>query len=68
VEGFISLSTGIHLNFLILLTLFLGFLDKLIVNGSVFETATRVGMPEYRTKILKHEAGAFAVCFAFEAV
>jgi hypothetical protein len=63
VEGILSLSTGINLNFLILLTLFLGFLDKLIVNGAVFETATRVGMPEYRTKILKHEAGHFLCAY-----
>jgi len=62
-EGFVSLTTGIELNFLIVFTLFLGFLDKLLVNGAVFETATQIGMPEYRTKILKHEAGHFLCAY-----
>ena len=63
VEGIVSLSTGINLNFLIVLTLFLGFVDKLIVNGAVFETMTRIGMPEYKTKILRHEAGHFLCAY-----
>ena len=63
VEGIVSLSTGINLNFLIVLTLFLGFVDKLIVNGAVFETITRIGMPEYKTKILRHEAGHFLCAY-----
>ncbi len=62
-EGFVSATTGIDLNFLIFFTLFLAFLDKLLVNGAVFETATRIGMPEYRTKILKHEAGHFLCAY-----
>jgi len=62
-EGFLSISTGIDLNFLIFFTLFLGFLDKLLVNGAVFETATRIGMPEYTSKIVKHEAGHFLCAY-----
>jgi|AntRauTorckE5430_2_1112549.scaffolds.fasta_scaffold01158_1 hypothetical protein len=62
-EGVLSITTGIDLNFLIAFTLFLGFLDKLLVNGAVFETATRIGMPEYTKKIVKHEAGHFLCAY-----
>lgn len=63
VEGFVSLSTGIDLNFLVLSTITLAFLDKLLVNGAVFETAVRTVMPEYRKKILRHEAGHFLAAY-----
>jgi hypothetical protein len=36
-------------------------MDKLLVNGAVFETATRILLPEYGKKILRHEAGHFLV-------
>ena len=62
-EGIFSVYTGVNLNFLILLTLFLAFLDKLLVNGAVFETITRVAMPEYSRKILRHEAGHFLCAY-----
>jgi len=62
-EGFVSLWTGIDLNFLVLCTITLAFLDKLLVNGAVFETATRTVMPEYRKKILRHEAGHFLCAY-----
>jgi hypothetical protein len=60
-EGILSLTTGIKLNFLIFCTLLFGFMDKLLVNGAVFETATRILLPEYGKKILRHEAGHFLV-------
>ena len=63
VEGLVSVTTGIELNFLIFCTLFLGFLDKLLVNGAVFESITRIGMPEYTKKIVKHEAGHFLCAY-----
>lgn len=62
-EGFVSLSTGIDLNFLVLCTITLAFLDKLLVNGAVSETAMRTVMPEYRKKILRHEAGHFLCAY-----
>jgi len=62
-EGFLSLSTGIDLNFLVLCTITLAFLDKLLVNGAVSETAMRTVMPEYRKKILRHEAGHFLCAY-----
>ena len=62
-EGFLSLSTGIDLNFLVLCTITLAFLDKLLVNGAVSETAIRTVMPEYRKKILRHEAGHFLCAY-----
>ena len=41
----------------------MAFLDKLLVNGAVFETATRIFMPEYTDKIRKHEAGHFLFAY-----
>lgn len=62
-EGLVSVGTGIDLNFMIFATLFMAFLDKLLVNGAVFETATRIFMPEYTDKIRKHEAGHFLCAY-----
>lgn len=62
-EGVFSIYTGVDLNFLILLTLVLAFLDKLLVNGAVFESITRLAMPEYSRKILRHEAGHFLCAY-----
>jgi len=62
-EGIFSIFTGVDLNFLIFFTLFLAFLDKLLVNGAVFESITRLAMPEYRRKILRHEAGHFLAAY-----
>lgn len=62
-EGILSVSTGINLNFLITLTLLFAFLDKLLVNGAVFESITRLVMPEYNNKILRHEAGHFLIAY-----
>lgn len=62
-EVILSLTTGINLNFLVFFTLFLAFLDKLLVNGAVFETAVRLSNREYSKKILKHEAGHFLCAY-----
>lgn len=62
-EGFVSLYTGIDLNFLIFTTLILAACDKLLVNGAVFETAMKIFMPEVNQKILKHEAGHFLCAY-----
>jgi len=62
-ELIVSVSTGISLNFLVFSTLFLAFFDKLLVNGAVFETAMKTIMPEYRRKILRHEAGHFLCAY-----
>ncbi|GFH45687.1 hypothetical protein CTEN210_02161 [Chaetoceros tenuissimus] len=62
-EGIVSVGIGLDLNFTIFATLFLAFLDKLLVNGAVFETATRIFMPEYTDKIRKHEAGHFLCAY-----
>jgi hypothetical protein len=62
-EGIFSVYTGVNLNFLILFTLFLAFMDKLLVNGAVFESITRIANPEYTKKILRHEAGHFLVAY-----
>ena len=62
-EGILSVSTGIDLNFLVATTLLLAFLDKLLVNGAVFESFARVLKPEYSQKILRHEAGHFLCAY-----
>eukprot|EP00557_Chaetoceros_sp_GSL56_P010015 CAMPEP_0176478194 /NCGR_PEP_ID=MMETSP0200_2-20121128/1052_1 /TAXON_ID=947934 /ORGANISM="Chaetoceros sp., Strain GSL56" /LENGTH=412 /DNA_ID=CAMNT_0017874107 /DNA_START=326 /DNA_END=1564 /DNA_ORIENTATION=- len=62
-EGILSLTTGIELNFLIFITLFIAFLDKLLINGAIFETITRIAMPEYTAKIIRHEAGHFLCAY-----
>lgn len=62
-EVLFSAYTGVNLNFLILFTIFLAFLDKLLVNGAVFESITRLVMPEYSRKILRHEAGHFLCAY-----
>jgi len=62
-EGILSVSTGIDLNFLVATTLLLAFLDKLLVNGAVFESFARVLNPEYSEKILRHEAGHFLCAY-----
>mmetsp|Transcript_5194 Transcript_5194/g.7936 ORF Transcript_5194/g.7936 Transcript_5194/m.7936 type:complete len:500 (+) Transcript_5194:109-1608(+) len=63
IEGCVSIATGVELNFLIFFTLVLGFLDKLVVNGAVFESITRILTPEYTKKIVKHEAGHFLCAY-----
>ncbi len=62
-EGILSLSTGVDLNFLITLTILFAFLDKLLVNGAIFESLIRLLMPEYSKKILRHEAGHFLCAY-----
>lgn len=62
-EAIFSVTSGVNLNFLILFTLFLAFLDKLLVNGAVFESITQFAMPEYKRKILRHEAGHFLAAY-----
>lgn len=62
-EGILSFATGIDLNFLFFLTLFLLFFDKLTVNGAVFETANRIIMPDFNNKVLRHEAGHFLCAY-----
>ena len=62
-EGILSVYTGINLNFLITMTILFAFLDKLLVNGAIFESITRLIMPEYNKKILRHEAGHFLCAY-----
>lgn len=62
-EGIASVVTGINYNIFIGGTLLISFLDNVLVNGAVFETAQRVFMPEYGKKVLKHEAGHFLLAY-----
>ena len=63
VEGMASLYFGISLNFLVLATVALAALDQVLVNGAVAETIVRTVLPEYRRKILRHEAGHFLCAY-----
>ena len=59
VEGIISSTLGISLNFLTFATL-LGFvLDRLFLNGAFSETLLKAFQPGVQNKILRHEAGHF---------
>jgi len=60
-EGCLSLATGINLNVLVGLTLLLVAFDQLLLNGGLFETALKTLFPEYRAKVLRHEAGHFLI-------
>ena len=58
-EIFLSLFTGIDLDVFVGLTLLSFAIDKITVNGAVFETILKVLYPSYGAKILRHEAGHF---------
>jgi len=63
VEGLISLNTGIDLNLLVWATLTFAFLDKLILNGALFESALKIVLPGIQKKITRHEAGHFLCAY-----
>eukprot|EP00559_Dactyliosolen_fragilissimus_P004861 CAMPEP_0184866684 /NCGR_PEP_ID=MMETSP0580-20130426/23245_1 /TAXON_ID=1118495 /ORGANISM="Dactyliosolen fragilissimus" /LENGTH=330 /DNA_ID=CAMNT_0027366491 /DNA_START=370 /DNA_END=1359 /DNA_ORIENTATION=- len=62
-EGILSVTLNINLNFLFIFTLFCAFMDKLLINGALFETAVRILLPEQGRKILRHEAGHFLCAY-----
>jgi len=62
-EGVLSLYLQIPLEAMVIATIVLGLLDKLLVNGAVFETFSRLLMPGLSNKILRHEAGHFLVAY-----
>lgn len=39
------------------------FADRLLLNGAVAETLTRLIVPGYRERIIRHEAGHFLVAY-----
>jgi len=59
VEIVLSLFTGIDLDVFVGLTLLSFAIDKITVNGAVFETILKALYPSYGAKILRHEAGHF---------
>jgi len=63
VEGLSSMYLDIPLEVMVITTLILGFMDKLLVNGAVFETFSRLVMPGLSNKILRHEAGHFLIAY-----
>eukprot|EP00521_Asterionellopsis_glacialis_P015491 CAMPEP_0195307710 /NCGR_PEP_ID=MMETSP0707-20130614/37855_1 /TAXON_ID=33640 /ORGANISM="Asterionellopsis glacialis, Strain CCMP134" /LENGTH=629 /DNA_ID=CAMNT_0040371963 /DNA_START=306 /DNA_END=2197 /DNA_ORIENTATION=+ len=62
-EGLISVNTGIDLNILVWTTITLAFLDKLLLNGALFESALKLVLPNIQQKITKHEAGHFLCAY-----
>ena len=62
-EGVLSLYFDIPLEAMVIITLLLGLLDKLLVNGAIFETFSRWLMPGLSNKILRHEAGHFLIAY-----
>jgi len=45
------------------ITIIFGLLDKLLVNGAIFETFSRILNPGLSDKILRHEAGHFLIAY-----
>jgi len=62
-EGLISQATGINANFLFFLTIFIAFLDNLVLSGACLESIYRILIPSYSTKVLRHEAGHFLTAY-----
>ena len=56
-EGIISSTTGISLNFLTFATLLFFVADRLFLNGALSETVLKAFQPGVQNKILRHEAG-----------
>ncbi len=56
VEALASLASGIDFNALVLLTLLGAVLDRILLNGALFETYLKLFSPGVQQKILKHEA------------
>lgn len=44
-------------------TLLLGAADRALFKGAVFETVLRAAFPEYKTKVVRHEAGHFLAAY-----
>jgi hypothetical protein len=62
-EGILSLTTGVPLNLLVGATLLAAFVDRLFLNGAVFESFLKLFSPGIQTKILRHEAGHFLAAY-----
>jgi len=59
----VSLTTGVSLNALALLTLAAVVLDRLFLNGASLETLLKWISPGVQDKVLKHEAGHFLLAY-----
>mmetsp|Transcript_7774 Transcript_7774/g.21686 ORF Transcript_7774/g.21686 Transcript_7774/m.21686 type:complete len:510 (+) Transcript_7774:71-1600(+) len=62
-EGFLSAFLGIPLNALVAATLLFVSLDRIFLNGALFETLLKAFSPGVQDKILKHEAGHFLAAY-----
>lgn len=62
-EGIASVSLGVNLNFLFLLTLMAGLSDRILLNGALSETILKILKPETQPKITRHEAGHFLCAY-----
>lgn len=58
-----ALSYDLTRFFLIFFATGLIFADRLFLNGAVAESLTRLIVPGYRERIIKHEAGHFLVAY-----
>jgi hypothetical protein len=63
VEGILAAATGLSLNVLVLTTLVAAFLDRLLLNGAVFESTLKLFSPQIQTKMIRHEAGHFLAAY-----
>lgn len=62
-EVIAAVAFGWNVNLLVFLTLTAGLMDRLFINGVLFESAVRIIQPQLQSKILKHEAGHFLCAY-----
>ena len=63
VEGILSIVLHWNFNFLVISTLMAMFLDKMVLNGTIFESILKLFYPEISQKIIQHEAGHFLCAY-----
>jgi len=63
VEGLISVGLSIPFNALVFWTVMAVVLDRMFLNGAVFESFLKVFSPGVQAKILRHEAGHFLTAY-----
>jgi hypothetical protein len=62
-EGLVSYMYNIDYSFLVLLTLLSALMDRLFLNGAIYEQILKVLWPTYTQQVLRHEAGHFLVSY-----
>lgn len=62
-EALASISLGININLLFVLTIVAALSDRILLNGALQETALKILSPQTQPKITRHEAGHFLCAY-----